>query len=214
MSVSSTPSSTSASTTSSRSSSQIAPVSSGRSSRHQTNIVAPPGGPSVPDITEEKSAMPSQTLFVDTNGSISVQSWVEMECSKKNIKKVASFVSAIYAKFPRLSNAEREALRKRGFCFHPRVYETPSASECAQFRSALKKRIITALNQKEEIGLPSIKLSTDYWPEDMLRDLAKSAFPRIYQLGQLFPCKTDTTISLKERGTKLELDMNFQGPPV
>jgi hypothetical protein len=151
--------------------------------------------------------------FIDLNESFPITYSIEFDCSESNleevVEKVASFTSKVYATFPALDNKAREQLRKEGVLFGI-LDGAPSAAECEQFEKTLKNKIITVIHQSKENS--SIKLSTIYCPEEILLEVAESVFRDKYHVAYLFPWKTYTEISLKEKGTKLSLKMNFKGP--
>lgn len=151
--------------------------------------------------------------LLDLNESFPIKYSIEFDCSESNleevVEKVASFTSKVYSTFTTLSKERKEQLKQAGVWFS-KLDETSTTEECEQFEIALKKRIITVLNQKEKGD--SIELSTDYFPEKILCEVAESAFKKGRQLGFLFPCKTCTRIYLIKERTKLCLDMNFKGP--
>ncbi len=121
---------------------------------------------------------------------------------------MASFTSKVYATFPALSEEGRKPLVKEGVWFGKcRSDNIPSATECEQFEKALKKAIITTLNQKEKNNF--IKLLTDYYPEKTLLQVAESVFNKEHRLD-FFPCKTCTRIAFQEERTKLKLLMYFK----
>ncbi len=137
---------------------------------------------------------------------------IEFLCSESNLEenlvKLASFTSKVYAKFASLDREGREQL-KQGGVWMGELNHSASLSECVEFEKRLSKRIIEILNQKER-GC-NIQLSTNYYPEGILLEIAQSTFKNI-QLGMLFPYKTFTHISLND--TKLCLNMNFKGPEI
>jgi hypothetical protein len=151
--------------------------------------------------------------LLDLNESFPVDYSIEFDCSESNleeiVEKVASFTSKVYATFPALSKEGREQLKKAGVWFNVSK-ESPTTEECEQFEVILKNKIITTLSKKEKRC--SIQLSTDYYPEKILCEIAESAFKNVRQLGFLFPYKTCTRISLNQEKTKLGLNMNFKGP--
>lgn len=161
---------------------------------------------------EDFMSSPLSPSLIDLNESFPIEYSIEFDCSESNleemVEKVASFTSKVYATFPALGNEGREQLKKAGVWFHE-LDKAPTSEECEQFEITLKKRIITVLNQKEKRG--SIKLSTDYYPEKILCEIAESAFKKNRQLEFLFPYKTCTRISLNKERTKLCLDINFKG---
>jgi hypothetical protein len=148
--------------------------------------------------------------LMNLNESFPVKYSIEFYCSESNleemIEKVASFTSKVYATFPALGKERREQLKKAGVWFGE-LDKGPSSAECEQFEESLKKEIIAVLNQDEN---SLIQLSTDYYPEKILRKVSESVFDKKYQLGFLFPYKTYTRIYLNEKGKKLCLDMNFK----
>lgn len=156
--------------------------------------------------------MSLQTSLMDISTSFPIEYSFELNCSEdnlqKNIQEVASFVSKVYAKFPKLSEEGREQLRKLGVIF-TKLKELPSSSECEQFETALKERIIADLNQKKDYC--SIMLSTDYFPEKELCEVARAVFQQKNELGFLFPYKTCTSVCLRNKKTKLCVNMNFKG---
>lgn len=150
---------------------------------------------------------------MDPNQCIPLEYAITLDYSKDNLQKLASFTSKVYARFPKLDNAEREAFRKNGGWMQ-KIDETqekiPSPFECEQFEEALKNTIIAALDPKDKTA--SIGLSTDYYPEDILCDVAESVFLKnYYRLDRLFPYKTLTSISFRNNATQLRLIMDFKG---
>lgn len=164
------------------------------------------------ELLQSASQIGKNLLLVDLNKAFPVQYTNEFFCSKdtlqKTIEEVASFVSQVFASFPKLKEERREQLRKQGVWIK-NPSDFPSAEECEQFETSLKKAIIIALNQE---GYSSITLSTDYQPEKALLEICKSVFSHKSQVSSLFPWKTCTVISLEENKKKLWLDMDFKGP--
>lgn len=155
--------------------------------------------------------MSSQKLLMDINAPLFPHYNIKLGYSEANlpnkIEEVASFVSKVYAKFPKLDEEKTEQLRKAGFYFN-KDKKIASASECEQFEIALKERIIKDLNQNRSYGY-SIELLTDYSPGETLAEVAEPIFQNIGSLGPFFPYKSITTINLDVNKKKLRLSMQF-----
>jgi hypothetical protein len=127
---------------------------------------------------------------------------------QQTIDQAASFVSKIYATFPKLGVTERQVLRKQGVWIEEDM-ELPPQSECAQFEANLKALIVATMKKGETRRLD---LSTDYSPGKALRTACKSAFSTFPGLEALFPQKSCTTISFEASTKTLKIEMNFKGP--
>ena len=126
---------------------------------------------------------------------------------QERIEEVASFVSRIYATFPRLDEKEREQWRQDRVCLDE-LKEIPPTLDVETFESTLKQKIIEVLSQSDESAC-HIELSTDYVAEKTLREVAYSVF-KLKQMIGLFPRKTLTRIQLEEGKTILRLILNFK----
>ncbi|MBA3815957.1 MAG: hypothetical protein H0X29_05465 [Parachlamydiaceae bacterium] len=121
---------------------------------------------------------------------------------EESIEKIASFVSQVYAKFPRANEQQRKELIANNILIDEEC-EQLSEVECDHFEKALKEKIIAVLTEKK-----SVKISTRYYPEEILKDVCEDIFINQNQLGWVFPHKTSATIELIDN--KFSLIMNFQ----
>jgi len=136
------------------------------------------------------------------------------EYSQENIEKVASHVSEIYAVFPKLTAPQRDELYKthRISMNMSDTYATiPTDEQCAEFASALKRWIITSLNNNLGPHGSWVKLKTDSCPEREWRLVAESIFQQqakeYHSLGVLFPYKTFTTIHISHDRKTLDVQL-------
>lgn len=156
--------------------------------------------------------MASQTdLVAGTAKSFPINYLVDFNCSEETLQKkideVASFVANVYAKFAKMDIEERNQLRKEGVWLTERA-QLPSPLESEQFEVELKKRIIRELTQ-ETTETCSVHLSTDYRAQGLLREVINSVFLEKEETFRIFPQKTSTTITLKNKNTLLCLRMRF-----
>lgn len=153
----------------------------------------------------------STDTLINLNNFFPIEYSITVNCSEislnETIKKIAAFVSRVYATFPQLNEQARKKLRKKGVDIEE-LDEMPPQAECEQFEKALEEIIVKKLSK--ERAYCSISLTTNYCPTETFYDLCKSIFQNTRHLGFLFPYKTGTFISLEENKTQLRLSMDFK----
>jgi hypothetical protein len=116
------------------------------------------------------------------------------------LDEAASFVSDTFSKFPLLTSEEKEKLGRSRLSFSLHN-QTVTSDQIHEFKKALKDRIVKDLTEVRYVDL-----STDYYPENALRDVAVSIFQNL-QVGFLFPYKTTTR--MKDMKTHIEVNMRL-----